>query len=172
MKLLVFSDNHRDRESLDLLLKECQEMDRIISLGDSEMREEELSERNVIGVKGNYPFEPNFPDDLIFIFDDWKFLFTHGHKYGVKMGLYRLVEVSNAHDIDVVCFGHTHRAILEEIDDLICMNPGSLTFPKGTFLPTYAIIETKANKISLEIRDLKTHKTLLSLFKTRRSHDY
>ncbi len=168
MKLLVFSDNHKDKDSLDLMLESYKNIDRIISLGDSEMREEELSERNIIGVKGNYPFEPNFPDDLIFYFDDWKFLFTHGHKYGVKMGLSRLYEVSKDHEINVVCFGHTHRAILEEIDDIVFINPGSLTFPKGYPHPTYAFIETFPLKVFIKIKDLKTHQTLLTLTKTRR----
>lgn len=171
MKLILFSDNHRNRESVDQILKRHPDADRFISLGDSEMRESELNERNIIGVKGNYPFEPDFPDSLLFVFDDWKIYFTHGHRLGVKMGLSRLYELARDQDIQVVCFGHTHRAILEEIDDIVFLNPGSLTFPKGFAGSSYAIIYTSIKEIRFEIHDIVDDKILYQL-KKRRKHEF
>ena len=86
MKLLIFSDNHREKTALESILLLHKDSERFISLGDSEMSETELSNLNVFGVKGNYPFEPKFPDELTFEFDGWRFFLTHGHKYNVKNG--------------------------------------------------------------------------------------
>jgi hypothetical protein len=168
MKIILFSDNHRDKEAVLEVLKLFPDADRYISLGDSEMSESELSMLNIFGVKGNYPFEPKFPDDLSFTFDDWNFFLTHGHKYGVKNGLSRLYEVSKSLNSDVVCFGHTHLAYLEEIDNTIFVNPGSLTFPKGYEPTSFAFIETSLIFIDIRIIDLKTSKVIFSLKKKKR----
>ena len=58
MRILIFSDNHGDNENIARIINKNQPLDRIVSLGDSEMREEELSQMGIIGVKGNFPFEP------------------------------------------------------------------------------------------------------------------
>jgi len=168
MKILLFSDNHRNAEYVEKLVKDHQDFDRYISLGDSEMSESELSNLNIFGVKGNYPFEPKFPDDLFFEFDEWKCFFTHGHKYGVKNGLSRLYEVSKSLDAEVVCFGHTHRAFLEDMDDIIFLNPGSLAYPKGFSNATYAILITSKSTISIEIIDFQTEHTLFQYKKSKR----
>ncbi len=39
MKLLLFSDNHRDKESVKKIIKQNRGLEHYISLGDSEMRE-------------------------------------------------------------------------------------------------------------------------------------
>ncbi|MDD3122541.1 MAG: YfcE family phosphodiesterase [Candidatus Izemoplasmatales bacterium] len=168
MKIILFSDNHRDKEAVLELIKMYPSADRYISLGDSEMTESELSMLNIYGVKGNYPFEPKFPDDLSFTFDDWDFFFTHGHKYGVKNGLSRLYEVSKSLNSEIVCFGHTHVAFLEEMDDIIFLNPGSLTFPKRFEPTSFAYIETSPNLIDIKILDLKTNKVIFSFKKKKR----
>ena len=52
MELLLFSDNHKDKESVKEMIQNHPNADRIISLGDSEMKEFELTEMNIFGVKG------------------------------------------------------------------------------------------------------------------------
>lgn len=160
MKILLFSDNHRNSEYVESIIREHKDCDRYISLGDSEMSESELSALNIFGVKGNYPFEPRFPEDLLFDFDGWVCFFTHGHKYGVKNGLSKLYESAKSQNVDIVCFGHTHRAYLEEIDDIIFLNPGSLTYPKGFSNETYAIMMTSFDYVNIEILDYHSGKVI------------
>ena len=66
---------------------------------------------------------------IVFI-DDFRALITHGHMYGVSMGYQRIWEEGLERGVDAVMFGHTHRPMLEEDEDLILLNPGSLSYPR------------------------------------------
>ena len=48
---------------------------------------------------------------------------------------------------DILCSGHTHIWVLEDIDGLIHLNPGSIGFPKGGNPSTLAIYEDGYLKI-------------------------
>ena len=49
----------------------------------------------------------------------------HGHRYGVKSGLARLAARAKELGCEVALYGHTHRAAVEEVDGVLCVNPGS-----------------------------------------------
>lgn len=166
MKLLLFSDNHRDRESVRQVIKKHPNMDRYISLGDSEMKEHELTALNVFGVKGNYPFEPNFPYDLTFAFEGLRVFFTHGHLYYVKMGLTRILNYALYNNINIVCFGHTHKPLIKELRGVIFINPGCFSKHKYGSSHSYCLLEITQSKIKVEIRTL-SGKTLMDYVKER-----
>ena len=47
-------------------------------------------------------------------------------------------------DTDVVMFGHTHVPYLEKTDDLILLNPGSISKPRqDNKIPTYTVMEIR-----------------------------
>lgn len=160
MKLVVFSDNHRDKEVVDWIVKHNQNADRIISLGDSEMKEHELSSLGIFGVKGNYPFEPDFPYELVMEYGEIRFFITHGHRYFVKTGLYTLKSALESRDCDVALFGHTHQAIIEKDKNRLLINPGSTTHPKLGIEKTYMIIDVEKRTISIELREVYTDKLI------------
>jgi len=166
MKLLLFSDNHRDRLSVKQVIKMHPNMDRYISLGDSEMKEHELTALNVFGVKGNYPFEPKFPYELTFVFEGLKVFLTHGHHFSVKLGLTKLLNHALYNDINIVCFGHTHKPLLKELRGVIFINPGSLS--KNTFgsKNSYCLLEITNSKIDIVIKTLSGN-TLMEYKKER-----
>ena len=166
MKLLLFSDNHRDRLSVKEAIEKHPDMDRYISLGDSEMKEHELTSLNVFGVKGNYPFEPNFPLQLTFVFEGIKMFITHGHHFSVKLGLTKLLNHALYNDVNIVCFGHTHRPLLKEINDVIFINPGSLSRNKFGSQNSYCLLEITKSKIDIVIRSLSGN-TLMEYTKER-----
>jgi len=166
MKLVVFSDNHRNKAVVEWIVQQNPDADRVISLGDSEMKEHELSSLGVFGVKGNYPFEPDFPFDLIMTFEDLRFLITHGHKYFVKTGLSNLKTALITNKCDVALFGHTHQATIHKEDDLLFLNPGSTTSPKYLFNKTYFVIEVVERKITIELREVYTNQLMKSHLET------
>lgn len=154
MKILLFSDNHRDKVSVKEMIKQNPNIERIISLGDSEMKEHELTELNIFGVKGNYPFEPNFPKQMILSFNDVKILLTHGHLFSVKLGLSKLLNYASYNDINIVCFGHTHNAYLKEHNNIIFINPGALSKSRMFSQNSYAILDIKDTSIEIIIKTL------------------
>ncbi len=151
MRLLVFSDNHRNREILKRIITAHPDAEQIISLGDSEMSEGELTALSVFGVKGNYPFEPQFPSELNLTYAGIRFLFVHGHEDGVKTGLSRLIARARARQADVVFYGHTHALRIDDLGELLLVNPGALTFPRSGHGPTYAIVDVTGEVVEITI---------------------
>ena len=149
------------------MLEDNKDSDYIFSLGDSEMPEHELSALNIVGVKGNYPFEPKFSYNLFLNFLGVDVFFTHGHRYNVKLGISRLLEEAKSLNAEIVCFGHTHQAYLRDVSGIIFLNPGSLKKPKYGFKPSYAIINISKEKIHIEIIELVTLKKIKEIIKKR-----
>lgn len=50
---------------------------------------------------------------------------------------------------DLVIFGHSHVPFCEKRGRTVFFNPGSLSFPRGGFSPSYGIIEIENGNISL-----------------------
>lgn len=159
MKLVLASDNHRDLESLQWIVKQHPDADRLLHLGDSELSEETLSELGFVGVKGNYPFEPKFPMDLMMNFDGVRTLLTHGHKYSVKMGLYALVEAALSVGAKMVFFGHTHDPIIRTYENILFVNPGSCASSRSG-VHSYAVVIIQGPRIRIRISKIGTDETL------------
>ena len=69
-------------------------------------------------------------------------LLTHGHYYNVTVGVERLKEEARERGIDIAMFGHTHRPYLEIGDELVILNPGSISFPRQEGRkPSYILME-------------------------------
>ena len=94
----------------------------------------------VLAIRGNCDSEVDqmlldFPimSDYALIADNGKLLFlTHGHIYNenhLPKGKF-----------DALFYGHTHLWKLEKKNTLVC-NTGSITFPKGGKVPTFATYE-------------------------------
>ena len=159
MKLLVVSDNHRDRDVLEWVKTAEPDINHLIHLGDSEMSESELTELGFYGVRGNYPFEPKFPNDLIMEYNRVKLLLTHGHKYGVKLGIYGLVEAALSLSVQVVFYGHTHMPKINEFENILFINPGTISKSRGSYA-SFAVVEILEHRITIQIRETYTNKVL------------
>ena len=46
------------------------------------------------------------------------------------MGNEILKDEARSRGIDIVMYGHTHRPVIERDEDIIAINPGSLTYPR------------------------------------------
>lgn len=96
---------------------------------------------NIVAVRGNCESEVDqmlldFPvmSDYMMIIDSGKRLFlTHGHIYNEE----KQPKVKT----DFFFYGHTHLWKLEKEGNKIICNTGSVTFPKGGNVPTFAVYE-------------------------------
>ena len=57
-----------------------------------------------------------------------KIMVTHGHNYGVSMDLYGVSEEAAARGCEIVCFGHTHKPVVEKKKGVLVINPGEPFF--------------------------------------------
>ena len=149
MKILVISDTHGYIGNAISLIEEMNP-DYIIHLGDVANDCDELSgiypTRRIICVLGNNDFFcKSYPLERTAEIGGKKIFMCHGHKYNVKYGLHLLKKTARDAGADIVLFGHTHSAYIEEQDGMIVMNPGSTR--------TYGIITIESGKVQAQVLD-------------------
>ena len=129
MKILIFSDSHRSRAGmLDAI--DAHSPDQVIHLGDLQEDAEELTyvypRIPVCMVPGNCDGWTMDPLKKQITLAGKRILLSHGHLWGVKKGYEAAVADARAVGADILLFGHTHRALCQQLEDgLWMMNPGA-----------------------------------------------
>lgn len=149
MKVLIVSDSHGlTKELIELKNKYRTEVETMIHCGDSELEAHSEAMSEYIAVRGNCDFDSNFVNDQLVSIksNGLAFYVTHGHIYNVKMTLMNLRYRAEEIGANVVCFGHSHIAGAELIDNMLFINPGSIRLPRLRKEKTYAILEVDEAK--------------------------
>lgn len=145
MKILIVSDSHKHNENIKKVLDKVKPIDLMIHCGDAEGSEyylEGIAECPLLIVAGNNDFFTELEKEKVFNIKKYKVLLTHGHYYYVSMGVEKLVGEAKLKGVDIVMFGHTHRPMLDIRDDIVVLNPGSISYPRqDDRKPTYMIME-------------------------------
>ncbi len=150
MNIVVISDSH-GRESLidDVIDRQLTPPSALIFLGDG-LRDLSMCKKlggiKVYSVAGNCDWQMLFCDfssdeEEIINIGGVRIMMTHGHKYGVKSGLDRIIRAAYDKQADLLLFGHTHEKLEMHISpgemlmggivaerEIHIMNPGSLGF--------------------------------------------
>ncbi len=158
MKVLICSDTHRRHDNYLKAVEKEGPIDFLIHCGDTEGGEYLIQEAAGCCSKivmGNNDFFSNLPREEIFELGGKKVWVTHGHNYYVSLDTASIKEEAVARGANVVMFGHTHRPLIEE-EDVICLNPGSLSYPRqSNRKPSYIILKIdENNEWNLEIKYL------------------
>lgn len=145
MKILIVSDTHRNEDNLIEVLEKEKNLDLLIHCGDVEGAEDEIEHYascKTVFVAGNNDFFSRLPREAELQVEGMKVWVTHGHNYYVNANPEYIRKEARIRNIDVVLYGHTHRPIIEKTEDLIVINPGSLTYPRQEGRrPSYAVLE-------------------------------
>ena len=146
MKILIVSDTHGREQNLAEALKQTGPIDQLIHLGDVEGGAERI--RELAGdapaaiIAGNNDFFCDLPNERIFTLGGHRIFMTHGHGYFVHSGTLYLKREARKKGADIVMFGHTHKPYMEEDNELLVLNPGSLSLPRQEgHRPTYIVME-------------------------------
>jgi len=169
-KIIVLSDSHGNTRNLIKVFEMHRDADAFLHLGDGAYEFSRLCRQfGVIGytVLGNCDSrficgDAQTPYATPF-FANYRFFMTHGHLYGVKGGREALIENAKKAlpDVDFILYGHTHvpesRYIPAENDDekpIYLMNPGSISQPRDSRVPTYGLILIKDKNIITNIAEI------------------
>ena len=153
MKILVVSDTHGDcSRVIDVYRKLMKEspVDVIVHCGDYAADAKELQARlgaHVARVRGNCDGAFSDSDWSVLETEAGNFLITHGHMERVDSGMQNIYYKALENDCVGAFFGHTHRASYTEMDDLVLMNPGSLTRPRDGSGGTFGLVVTGPDSI-------------------------
>ena len=152
-KILVVSDNHRKLDNIYQLLEENPDISYFIHLGDSEGSEDAIRTHLPKGcesyfVQGNNDFFAYLPKEIEMRLGKERLFLTHGHLYGVGFDLQGLADEARARNCSMALFGHTHRPFSRMVNGVLCINPGSINFPRQeNRKPSYAMfyLDKKGN---------------------------
>lgn len=119
----------------------------VIHCGDGEGSEYALTQAADCPVEivlGNNDFFSDLPRERVLELEGYKVWVTHGHNYYVSMGRETIKREAAARGMDIVCFGHTHRPVVDVEDTVTALNPGSLSYPRQDGKrPSYMIMNLK-----------------------------
>lgn len=79
--------------------------------------------------------------------------------HGDKLTQEEILEYTKLYHINLFVTGHTHIPILEKKNNVILLNPGSPSLPKGEEIPTIALLEDN----TISIIDISSKKQLNSI---------
>ena len=152
MRIGIVSDTHRMEKFMNKAIPHLKECDLIIHAGDNFLDSKyihKMTNTDTIAVKGNCDFE-DVEDEIAFEVEGKTIFVCHGDKYGVKYGIEQLEQRAKSIGADIVIFGHTHIPLCIEIDNIIYLNPGSLSLPRESSSRRFIIIDLQNNMINLE----------------------
>ena len=130
MLIAVISDSHNNEKAINIIKEYINNADVLLFLGDGEEDIGKIKESfkgEVYAVNGNCDMYSKNPDELLLNFEGKKIFMCHGHKYNVKYSYNNIYYRGKELDADIVLFGHTHIPIIEVNDNMIMMNPGSIS---------------------------------------------
>lgn len=141
MRILVFSDSHKNISACTAVVENIIGVDMILHAGDhasdAAWIQKCFPDIPVKYVCGNCDMNIA-PAEMIIETEGKKIFLTHGHLYSVKSQPdYRfLTETAIAKGCDCAVFGHTHQAVHIKSDGFTLLNPGSIKHSR-----TFGVIE-------------------------------
>ncbi|WP_332307837.1 metallophosphoesterase [Pontibacillus litoralis] len=139
--MLIMSDSHGLVEEVQRIKeRHADEVDAIIHCGDSELPINVDVMSGMYKVGGNCDIDNRFNEENNFVIGDLSFYVTHGHLHDVKRTLMPLSYRAEELGANVICFGHSHIAGAELVNNKLFINPGSIRLPRGIVEKTYATL--------------------------------
>lgn len=147
MKICVLSDNHRDAAMMKQIIERESDSELFIHCGDSQMDMDNAEIKRCVCVRGNTDHTPFLQEQLIEL-EGCKVLVSHGHLYGIDFTTREIVESARLQQATLVLHGHTHIPRDITVDGVRIINPGSTSWPRGTYhFGSYARIETNGDDV-------------------------
>jgi len=146
MKILVVSDTHGDVRNLAFVIRTLGErLDLIIHLGDGAADLERLSGEIPVSiprfmVRGNMDSDPHLLPSRVASVRKHLIYASHGNAALASGSLLPLLYAAREAKASVCLFGHTHIPHRKRMENVLLLNPGSLSRPRGGWGPTFALL--------------------------------
>ena len=152
MKILILSDVHGNIKLMDKILKEHNDSDFKIFLGDFELWSKEEHKNQIKKfdkvVTGNCDASNLSSMYEIIELNSVRILITHGHMFSSflhKIDFNKLNEFATKNNVTIVLHGHDHISECIEFNGITRFNPGSISYPRNGNKPSYGILEINKN---------------------------
>lgn len=99
------------------------------------------------------------PREITAVVSGKKIFMTHGHSYDVYFGTKNLLAKGSEINADLVLYGHTHLSSFQKKklahSEIIALNPGSCSFPRGGLPNSFALVTISHGKIKPEFYEIR-----------------
>lgn len=163
MKIIIVSDNHMRTEGLENVLSQHRhDTDYFLHCGDSNLEHDHELMKAFITVKGNTDYVHRYLyDETVKLPNGELIWITHGHNHYVNQGVDILVDfapaMSRSQCPSIILYGHTHKVDVQRREDLLIINPGSISSPRDGIIRTYAKLMITPEAYEVTILDIKDH---------------
>ncbi len=144
MRITVISDSHRRPDTVRKILEQREDSQHVFFLGDVVPDIEDcchcFPDKQFFVVSGNCDVFSLYPTSGIEHIAGQKVFYTHGHTFGVKHGIDRLLHHAKTAGCSIVLFGHTHVSQIVYENGVTLVNPGSCAQPREGGA-SYAVID-------------------------------
>lgn len=147
MRIGITGDTHGDQQALRRVVKQAPPVEQWFHTGDyaqDGLQLKQLTGLSVTGVLGNcdgMSQEANV--DEILVLEGKRVWLTHGHRYMGHTHVEELVWWAKKLEVDIVIYGHTHVPMNTYYGDILLINPGSPSRPRGGSQPSFAVLTLK-----------------------------
>jgi len=158
LRMVVCGDTHGHIAGIKAEIEKLDGLDYLIHTGDYYRDGILLAESlgvEVRAVAGNCDIGVKGPREEVFSWAGHRFLLTHGHLYRVKNHLISLRLRAQEVAAAVVVFGHTHQVYCEKVNDILFINPGSVSYPRLHQQGTYVVLEVNEQGIQGRIHRVR-----------------
>lgn len=150
-RIVVVSDSHGSSKNLPSFTDRIGQADALWHLGDcteDAVRIAQMLNCGYVSVRGNC--DP-FSDQPLMQTVEWhnrRFLLLHGHTAAGRLNLFYLAQQNRC---SAVLFGHSHIPSVECVDDVVMINPGSLSRPRTDKGPSIAILTLTDERLDVNV---------------------
>ena len=145
----MLSDTHGDLTKVRHISKIVENIDMVVHCGDGfddGIEIKEIFKVPTVAVGGNC--DERGDNYQVVELGQVRLFITHGHEYNVNYTLGPVMYAAMENQCDVACFGHTHLPACEKVEDVLILNPGSLSRPKDGTGGSYGIIIIKDGDVT------------------------
>ncbi len=163
MRLVVISDTHLKDKNIDRLkqfLDSIEDFDLIIHCGDLlsyKTYETIIASKKCVAVHGNNDDDrckAELKEKVIINIQGYSIGIFHGH--GNKgTTLQRVEKMFDEDAVDIILYGHSHKASIFTQKGILYMNPGSLFYKRKEKWCSYISLNVEENNLNAEIRFFK-----------------
>lgn len=159
MRYLVLSDSHGEMQNLHQLLDLKIPVQGYLHAGDFAQDADFLRQETalpVYTVYGNSDYNRQaYKPDLFLELAGYNIWLTHGHRYlDNSLNIKLLLEQAQIVEADIVIFGHTHIPYLHKQNNILFLNPGSISRPRRGSSKSFAILDLAQPEVQVEFHSL------------------
>jgi putative phosphoesterase len=149
LRVLIISDSHGRTDRIRDVIRQVGKYDLLLHAGDHavDVLEDHPDARAVCG---NCDAPDSAEVEQVFELLGVRTLLTHGHRLNVKASALPMLYRAAEQEVGLFIFGHTHTPTLLVEQGRVFLNPGSLSYPRGYTVCTYAVLELKRAATGVE----------------------